>query len=328
MKKIMFAVLAALLCAVVVSGCTSSKQSPEEIAKSLSNNLTDDMDINGGTRAQGAPPDTTSGAPLVTNIDSMPTLFTGKAFEVTLYTDYLTPMNIEGAYLYVVKAVEGVDGGGKTVGADQHTVVKVSSQEGGRFTLTGNLGKNDRLSGERFTIRLGLFDPKGVGNYYDWNVAVESGSCSDGGICKPYCTKSIGCGSEETMEKCMANCALTAPMYLATLQTRMMPCASVEVCEEARSCWTLSFDDCPLENYEAKHAYCAKNKECDPAIDLQLCYETEGAKPRWTDTNCMCIQSVANYVSCLNGIVCSEFLKTFDQPCASLVPSSPRSQQP
>lgn len=310
-----------LLCAASFAGC--SKQSSEEIARDLSNKMTDDMDFDGGSKVKGTPPQATAGSPLVTNFDAAATIYTGKTFEITLYTDYQKPADIKGVYVYVQKAVDGLDGGGKVVGADEYIVVNISPIDAFSFTITGNLGDNDRLSGERFTIRLGIFDSKGAGNYADWPVFVDSGKCADTGVCKAYCEKSTGCGSEETMDKCLSGCAPSAVKYLATLQMRMMPCTSIEVCDEAYACWLGSFDACP-DNYDAKHSYCAKKKECDPSVDLDLCYATEGENPRWADTNCMCLPAIDSYKTCLAGIACSDFATNLDQSCASLVPGSPR----
>ena len=127
------------------------------------------------------------------------------------------------------------------------------------------------------------------------------------------------------MDGCLSGCGQSAVLYLATLQTRIVACGAVSDCEEAHSCFLNSFDYCP-DAYDAKHAYCAKKKECDPTVDLDVCYATEGENPKWNDTNCMCLSAIDSYKSCLSGITCTDFSTNMDQKCASLVPGSPRNQ--
>jgi hypothetical protein len=321
MKKTALLLSVVLLLSATVGGCTS--QSSDQIARELSNSMTDGMDFSGGSKVKGAPPQATTGSPLVTNFDAATTIYTGKTFQITLYTDYQTPADIKGAYVYVQKEAVGLDGGGKVVGADQYIVVTITQATEFYFTLTGMLADNQKLSGEKFVIKLGLFDAKGAGNYADWPVTVDSGKCADTGVCKSYCEKSSSCGSGETMDSCMSSCTPSAVKYLATLQTRIAVCGAVSDCEEAHSCFLNSFDYCP-DTYDAKHSYCAKKKECDPTIDLDLCYATEGENPKWADTNCMCLSAIDNYKSCLTGVACSVFITYADRDCASLIPSSPR----
>lgn len=162
-------------------GCKA--QSTATITQELSDDLTDNMNFQNGTKVSGTPPQENKGsttAPQVTVAYKGPaTLSPGDSFTLTLTTDYAQPGAVDGAVVYVDNVDKVYD-----------RYIKVTqSISGGAMVLTGTIEANSWLlyDSATFGLKVGLASGSKVGNYADQPISVLGvGAPSGDTVCEPF----------------------------------------------------------------------------------------------------------------------------------------------